>query len=83
MCLCTVGVGLRLLLLYEQIEHLRLDEVCDEVEMRFVFDAFQEGFLLEVAAVPAAFEVLREVAHASDEHQEKRLRHQPVELICA
>lgn len=57
MCFSTIRIGLHFLFLYEEIEHLRLDEEFDEVQVRFVLHSLQEALLLELAAVPAALDV--------------------------
>lgn len=82
-CFSTIRIGLHFLFLYEEIEHLRLDEEFDEVQVRFVLHSLQEALLLELAAVPAALDVFWEMTHALDEDAQEGLWHQPVQLVCS
>lgn len=74
----TVGVGLLFLVLYEEVEHLRLDEEFDEAQVRAMIHGLQKALLLELAAL----DVLWEMAHGLDEDGHEGLGHQPVQLVC-
>lgn len=73
MCVCTIGVGLRFLFLNEQVEHLRLDEELDKVQVRFVLHGLQEALLVKQARVPALLDMMREMTHGLDEDGQEGL----------